>query len=343
MTCSELVLVVDQFGTQAIFRNLNSLFNSIFHKVHEFDIRISRDRDDFFKILPLLASVKSRNLTVLTGTSVDSCNWHEVWEFSVKYSSDVIAWVESWQNLDLRFSNVPSQILSRMNIFVVDEYVKREMINISFCAKMLHVVGHPIVRSSVLSSALLRSKFQPTPSSVAWSGSVYYVSEPVTYCYEIYSPDVLTSFQKDKLHQLFNWCELVSIPLLNVMLHPREQVLHFDEMCGLVDEFGCDLELTLAPNSNAVSSDDIIIGQTSMKLLELSFVCPYVFTLCDVSSDVNYDASFLKAYPGLVGYLDAAMSFPLLLSKAYDAFCSRQLDADFFLHGKYRGGYIKIL
>ena len=218
---------------------------------------------------------------VLTGTTADDYTDRYLWQGAKELGIKSIAVLDQWMNYRTRFelgepnkSSKSSKLVLPDYICVMDDLAKSEMIKEGIPSKHIVITGQPYFETvknrieslSVVDISKFKDKYQIDKDDI----DLVFASEEIesTYGKDYYGYTEKTVL-KDLITSLKTICKSTNKKIyLSIKLHPRNQPNEFEIYRKLSDS---NLHIIITKEESrqiVISSADLVIGMTSMFLLE---------------------------------------------------------------------------
>jgi hypothetical protein len=199
----------------------------------------------------------------------------------------VISMLDYWSNYSKRFSGMSSNerfLYLPDLIFLMDEHARNDMLAEGFPPERLFVTGHPYLEGLLVKSLLLpekkRARFRSSLGVPEGSCLVTFASETFGWSYDpsYRFPRLSRSRERTVIvleHLLEALSELAEENKLKVFLlnklHPKNKLGEFRWIKNLALPFPV-LSLRKTDNNALIQSSSLVVGMTSMFLLEASYL-----------------------------------------------------------------------
>jgi hypothetical protein len=227
---------------------------------------------------------------VITGTSLevkdDSC----FWEWAQEKEIPSIAFVDSWVSYWERFSTSENDKFNRLptEIAVVDELMKKRMVESGCSIDLLHITGNPSFDK--LQNQLLHKDTSNIKSE--WK-EILYVSDPKR---DIWVDDAKEIFGYDEYEVMAFLLDLLKKEAkeenkikLFIKLHPRESSGKYQTLIQNCQSSFFQIEEDFAIPNSSIFFFDIVIGMNSILLYESALLGMRIVSLQPNRTPINND------------------------------------------------------
>ncbi|WP_130472751.1 hypothetical protein [Candidatus Magnetaquicoccus inordinatus] len=225
---------------------------------------------------------------LFTGTSADDMAEKYLWQAARELGIPSFAILDQWINYGLRFSRHGVSELAAFHahpileflpdkICVMDDFAKQEAIQEGLEADRIIVTGQPYFETVLKRAQSLIPSFRRIHAVSGNTLLLVFASEPITTTYHETESGphfwgyTELSILRSVLTALSQLPDLDTLCLV-IRPHPKEGRAHFDSLLNDISPSFRVLVDSTSPSLDLICSSDLVIGMSSMFLLEASLV-----------------------------------------------------------------------
>lgn len=256
---------------------------------------------------------------VVTGAAGTDLTERILWQAAKKIGIKTIAVLDHWLNYRMRFEGAKSTLIFPDAICVMDKRARHEMIRAGFPAKRIEVTGQPYLETVLAqdkkNAAISRAKALKKFNANKKSRVVTFVSQPIRedkldtgYTQFTILDEVTRAFlEVASKYSSKIFCFLIKI-------HPRDDASIFSQIVSAI-HVPSNMQVVLvrdAPPEWVIAASDLVIGMSSMLLLEAALVKkpylsvqiglkdedPFVLSRMNISKTILFSRELIAALEG---------------------------------------------